>query len=35
MDMEWTEMLEKIYLAFSRIFDGFIKFLDSFWGSEE
>ena len=32
--MEWTEMLEKIYLAFSRIFDDFIKFLDSFWGTK-
>ncbi len=27
MDMEWTEMLEKIYLAFSRIFDGLFEFL--------
>lgn len=35
MDMEWTVMLEKIYLAFSRVFDGFIKFLDSFLGKEE
>ena len=29
MDMEWTEMLEKIYLAFTRIFDGFFNFLNN------
>lgn len=27
--MEWAELVEKIYLAFSRIFDGFFNFLDS------
>ena len=29
MDMEWTEMIEKIYLAFSRVFDRFFTFLDN------
>ena len=24
----WASTLEKIYLAFSRIFDGFLKFLE-------
>lgn len=31
--MEWPDMLEKIYLTFSRIFDGFIKFLDNIFKS--
>ena len=25
---EWPEMIEMIYLAFSRIFDGFMDFLN-------
>lgn len=27
MDQSMTDMLEKLYLALSRIFDGFINFL--------
>lgn len=27
--MEWAELVEKIYLTFSRIFDGFLNFLDT------
>lgn len=26
--MEWQELIEKIYLAISRTFDGFFKFLE-------
>ncbi len=33
--MEWTEMIEKIYLAFSRVFDGLIKFLAKTFGGVE
>ncbi len=27
--MQWAELVEKIYLAVSRIFDGFFGFLDT------
>ncbi len=27
--MEWQELIEKIYLAVSRVFDGFFEFIDS------
>ena len=32
--MEWP-MMEQIYLVFSRLFDGFIKFLAKVFGEEE
>lgn len=32
--MEWP-MMEQLYLVFSRIFDGFIKFLANIFGEEE
>lgn len=30
--MEWNEIIEKIYLTFSRIFDGLIQFLAKTFG---
>lgn len=30
--MEWNEIVEKIYLTFSRIFDGLIDFLVKTFG---
>lgn len=34
-NMSWSEILEKIYLAFSRIFDGIIKLFAGEFGKEE
>mgnify|MGYP003300853377 CR=1 FL=1 len=31
---EWPEMLETIYLAFSRIFDGLMDFLNGIFGKD-
>ena len=33
--MDWTELVEKIYLAFSRVFDGLFKFLAKHLGGVE
>ena len=33
-DKEWSEILETIYLAFSRIADGFIEFLNGIFGKD-
>ncbi len=30
--MEWNEILEKIYLTFSRLFDGLIQFFAKTFG---
>ena len=33
--MAWTDMIEKMYLAFSRVFDGLFKFLAKHLGGVE